>query len=265
MKKVFIARTIAFCLLLTVLSPANLHGASEVPSRKVAIVIDDLGNDMLGTEEILNLDIPITVAIMPFLPTTKRDAKWAKEKGHDVFVHLPMEPNRGKKSWLGPGAITTDLSDEEIRNRVHAAIDDVPHAIGMNNHMGSKVTADPRVMRIVLEVCKERNLIYLDSKTTHKSVIPELAKEIGVPVIENHIFLDDIYQVSHISKQFRILLKHIQHHPECIAIGHVGPPGKKTAALLKENIPIIQKEAEFVLASDFVIPQPPLLNMSGGK
>lgn len=260
MKKRFLAWIIALSLLLPILSlvPSKLLEARELPLRKVAIVIDDFGNDMLGTEEIMNLNIPLTVAIMPFLPTTKRDAKWAKERGHDVFVHLPMEPKKGKKSWLGPGAITTDLSDEEIRKRVHAAIDDVPHAIGMNNHMGSKATADPRVMRIVLEVCKERNLIYLDSKTTSKSVIPTLATEIGVSVIENHIFLDEIYQSSHISKQFRTLLKHIQHHPQCIAIGHVGPPGKKTAALLKANIPIIEKEADFVLASEFATPESPL-------
>ncbi|RXT06319.1 divergent polysaccharide deacetylase family protein [Ammoniphilus sp. CFH 90114] len=254
MRKPLNRLAVLFYFLVLCLNQTVPSFAEEEKSRKVAIVIDDFGNDMLGTEEILQLDIPLTVAVMPFLPTTKRDAEWAYKRGHEVFIHLPMEPRRGKKSWLGPGAITTDLSDEEIRKRVNQAVDQVPHATGMNNHMGSKATADSRVMRIVLEVCKERNLIYLDSKTTHKSVIPELAKEIGVPLIENHIFLDDIYKTSHIDKQFRILLKHIQHHPECIAIGHVGPPGKKTAAVLKKHIPDIQKEAEFVFVSTLVKP-----------
>lgn len=221
----------------------------------MAIVIDDFGNDMAGTDDILQLPIPLTIAVMPFLPTTQRDANWAKQKGHDVIVHLPMEPMKGKKSWLGPGVITTDLTDEEIRKRVKAAIEDVPHAIGINNHMGSKATADSRVMRIVLEVCKEQNLLYLDSKTTSKSVIPAIAKELGVPLIENHVFLDEIYRVSHISKQFKLLLKHLKYHHECIAIGHVGPPGKKTAAVLKTNIPVIQDSASFVLISDLVKPR----------
>jgi polysaccharide deacetylase 2 family uncharacterized protein YibQ len=89
----------------------------------VAFVIDDFGNNMAGTEEILSLPVPLTVAVMPFLPSTKQDAELAHQKGHDVFVHVPMEPVRGKRSWLGPGAITTDLSDDEIRSRVEKAKD----------------------------------------------------------------------------------------------------------------------------------------------
>jgi uncharacterized protein len=90
-------------------------------SKKVAIVIDDLGNNMAGTDEIMAMEISLTVAVMPFMPTTKRDAKCAHRVGHDVLVHLPMESLKGKKHWLGPGAITSDLSDEEIRRRVRVA------------------------------------------------------------------------------------------------------------------------------------------------
>lgn len=217
--------------------------------KTVAFVIDDFGNNMAGTEEILSLPVPLTVAVMPFLPSTKQDAELAHQKGHDVFVHLPMEPIRGKRSWLGPGAITTDLSDDEIRSRVEKAIDDVPHAIGMNNHMGSKVTANERIMRIVLRVVKERGLMYLDSKTTDKSVAAKLAKEMGIPYVENQIFLDDVYSVPHITKQMEKVCQRIGNHPLCIAIGHVGPPGKKTASVLRQYIPRIQKEAEFVTIS----------------
>ncbi|WP_307786948.1 divergent polysaccharide deacetylase family protein [Pseudogracilibacillus auburnensis] len=122
-------------------------------------MIDDLGNNMKGTDEILNLPIPLTVAIMPFMPTTKRDAELAHKNGHEVIVHMPMEPQRGKKSWLGPGAITSDLSDEEVRQRVLDAFTDVPHAVGMNNHMGSKITEDERIMKIVLEICQENGIL----------------------------------------------------------------------------------------------------------
>lgn len=225
---------------------------AEPERNKVAFVIDDFGNNMAGTQDILNLPIPLTIAVMPFLPTTKKDAVMAHQKKHDVFVHLPMEPLKGKKSWLGPGAITTSLSNDEIRKRVNEAIDDVPHAIGVNNHMGSKATADPRVMRVVLEVCRERGLIYLDSKTTSNSVVPAIAKELGVPFIENTIFLDDIYSKAHIRKQMRKVSQRINHLHVCIAIGHVGPPGIKTASVLNEFIPVIEREANIVLVSKLV-------------
>lgn len=226
--------------------------APAQPGKKVVFVIDDFGNNMQGTAEMLSLPVPLTVAVMPFLPSTKKDAELAHQKGHDVFVHMPMEPVKGKRSWLGPGAITTDLSDEEIRSRVQKAIDDVPHAIGMNNHMGSKVTADERIMKIIMSVVKERGLIYLDSKTTDKSVAAKVAEQMGVPHIENQIFLDDVYSVPHITNQMEKVCKRIGNHPLCIAIGHVGPPGKKTASVLLQYIPRIQKEAEFVTVSKLV-------------
>lgn len=222
------------------------------PAKRVAFVIDDFGNNMAGTAEILSLPVPLTVAVMPFLPSTKQDAELAHQKGHDVFVHMPMEPVKGKRSWLGPGAITTDLSDEEIRTRVQKAINDVPHAIGLNNHMGSKVTADERIMQIVMRVVKERGLIYLDSKTTDKSVASKVAAQMGVPHLENEIFLDDVYSVPHITKQMEKVCKRIGNHPMCIAIGHVGPPGRKTASILLQYIPRIQKEAEFVTISTLI-------------
>jgi len=234
-------------------SAATLPSQQETPPKKVvAFVIDDFGNNMSGTAEILALPVPLTVAVMPFLPSTKQDAELAHQKGHDVFVHMPMEPVKGKRSWLGPGAITTDLSDEEIRSRVQKAIDDVPHAIGMNNHMGSKVTADERIMRIIMSVVKERGLIYLDSRTTDKSVASKIATEMGVPHTENQIFLDDVYSVPHITQQMEKICKRIGTHPICVAIGHVGPPGKKTASVLRQYIPRIQKEAEFVTISKLV-------------
>ncbi|TDF97611.1 divergent polysaccharide deacetylase family protein [Paenibacillus piri] len=223
---------------------------AQLPAKKLAIVIDDFGNDMLGTKDMLELPVPITVAVMPFLPTTRRDAEWAHKMGHDVIVHMPMEPVHGKKSWLGPGALTTDLSDDEIRKRVLAAIDEVPYAIGMNNHMGSKVTADKRAMRIVLQVCKEKNLIYLDSKTTHKSVVKPLAKEMGVKLVENDIFMDDVYTRGHIAKQAARVQKHVKENDATVVIGHVGPPGKHTSAVLKESIPALKQLAQFVKVSE---------------
>lgn len=224
----------------------------EADKKEIAIVIDDFGNNMKATEEMLNLPVPITAAIMPFLSTTKRDAKLAHEKGHEVIVHLPMEPKKGKKSWLGPGAITTDMSDEEIRKGVIRAIEDVPYAVGMNHHMGSKVTEDERVMRIVLEVCKEKGLFYLDSKTTGNSVIPTLAKELSLPYLENNMFFDHIYTEQHIHKQASNLIRELDDTEQLIAIGHVGVTGDKVVTALKSYIPHYQKQANIVKLSSLL-------------
>ncbi|PGT87845.1 MULTISPECIES: divergent polysaccharide deacetylase family protein [Bacillaceae] len=238
---------ISLILLLSI--PIAIFAQSRSIERQVAIVIDDLGNGMKGTEQILSLPIQLTVAVMPFLPTTKKDANLAHEKGHEVIVHLPMEPLHGKKSWLGPGAITTDLSNKEIRKRVNDAIDDVPHAVGMNNHMGSKATADARVMKIILEVCKERGLYYLDSKTTGKSVVETIAKQLEVPYLENELFFDEQYTTSHITKQANLLMNRIEKDNEIIAIGHVGIAGEKTASVLKQYVPLVKEKAETVTLS----------------
>nr|WP_232697408.1 divergent polysaccharide deacetylase family protein [Brevibacillus daliensis] len=229
-----------------------MHEAMMKKQKKVSLIIDDFGNNMSGTEEILNLPIPLTVAVMPFLPSTKKDAEMAYQKKHDVIVHMPMEPMRGKKSWLGPGAITSDLSDDEVRKRIHAAIDDVPHAIGMNNHMGSKITQNKRIMRIILEVCKERGLIYIDSKTSYRSIVGELAYEMKVPYMENQVFLDDIDTSSHISKQLKLVSEKAKQEGKCVAIGHVGKGGKIVAKEISSFIPEMEKYGEFVPASQMV-------------
>ncbi|WP_155987923.1 divergent polysaccharide deacetylase family protein [Gorillibacterium massiliense] len=230
---------------------------SRLASHRIAIVIDDLGNGMQGTQDMLNLPIPLTVAIMPFLPTSKQDAEAAFKKGHEVLVHMPMEPFHGKKSWLGPGAITTDLTDDEIRKRVEGAIANVPHAIGINNHMGSKATSDPRVMAVIMQVCREKGLFFLDSKTTPTSKAPEESTRAGVPLLQNGLFLDDVYTHAHVSKQIRLLFEKSRKEADLIVIGHVGVPGKITSSALREAIPALQKEAEFVHLSDMLPwPQP---------
>lgn len=226
---------------------------SHQSERKLAIVIDDFGNGMDGTTEMMELPIHFTAAIMPFMPTTKQEAELLHKRGHEVIVHLPMEPMRGKPEWLGPGAIMTNLSDEEIRARVEAAIQDVPYARGMNNHMGSKATADERVMRIVLSVVKEHGMFFLDSRTTYKTVVPKLAAELGVELLSNQVFLDDVYTIQHIAKQIGITSKHLESNSSCVVIGHVGPPGKKTAAVIRDAIPQLKRQASFVRLSEMLI------------
>lgn len=126
---------------------------------------------------------------------------------------------------------------------MEAAIEKVPYAVGMNNYMGSKVTGDERVMSVILEVCRERGLFFVDSKTNYWSVIPRLSEEKGLPRLKNDIFLDDVGSVEHVSGQLRQVLALLKkNRGSCVTIGHVGVQGKKTAAALKKNIPMLQAE-----------------------
>ncbi|TFE27518.1 divergent polysaccharide deacetylase family protein [Cohnella luojiensis] len=253
---ILVSAGIALCGL-TVHARTAGPKTDKLITRQIAVVIDDFGNGMTGTDQMLELPIKLTVAVMPFLPTTKQDAEAAYRKGHDVIVHLPMEPIRGKRSWLGPGSITTDLTEEEIRNRVEAAIAAVPHAIGMNNHMGSKATADKRVMRIVLQVCKERGLFFLDSRTSYRTVVPRIAKEVGVITLHNDVFLDDVYTKRHVLKQIAEVKKFLSKNDQCIVIGHVGPSGLQTSGVLKKTIPELQSNAKFVPLTQLLpLPEP---------
>lgn len=221
-------------------------------SKMASIIIDDFGNRMKGTQEIINLPYPLTVAVMPFLPTSKSDAEAAHLAGKEVIIHLPMEPMNANKSWLGPGVISTSLSDAEIRKRVDAAIADIPHAIGINNHMGSKATVDARVMRIILEQCKKHKMFFVDSHTNYHSIACKTAEEVGVPCIENEMFLDDQHTLSHVTKQLSLIHQRLQTRRYCIAIGHVGAGGKITAEALKNKLPELANYIQFVPISKLI-------------
>ncbi|WP_339290348.1 divergent polysaccharide deacetylase family protein [Paenibacillus sp. FSL E2-0201] len=231
----------------------NTQHEESAPKRdKVAIIIDDFGNGMKGTDEMFSLPIKLTVAVMPFLPTSVKDATRAHERGDDVLVHLPMEPRQGNPKWLGPGAILAKMSDEEVRQKVEAALDNVPYAIGINNHMGSKITGDERIMAVILSVCKERGLFFVDSKTNYRSVAGNMAYRMGLPRVENHIFLDDTHTASHVLKQMGLVKDLAKDQRFCVTIGHVGVFGKETAAGIRSGIEQMKDNVEFIGISDLV-------------
>jgi hypothetical protein len=226
--------------------------ADKSKPKRMAIIIDDAGNDMKGTSEILATPVKLTLAVMPFLQTTKKDAIAAHEKGMDVIVHMPMEPKKGRPEWLGPGAITSNLTDEEVRDRVEKAIDEVPYAVGMNNHMGSKITSDKRIMSIVLDVCRERGLFFVDSRTNFRSVVGELAITKNMPPVGNDIFLDDHNSKQQIRKQMDLAAQRALDKDVCVVIGHVGHTGLNTSAVVHESVSRLKGQIEFVGISDLV-------------
>ncbi|MGM9974948.1 MAG: divergent polysaccharide deacetylase family protein [Clostridiaceae bacterium] len=233
--------------------------ASGIPKEEIkgyiAVVIDDFGNRSEGTLEMLNLGIPITAAVMPFLETSAIDAETAFNKGHEVILHLPMEPERGKASWLGPKGITVNLSTEEIEKRVGEGLDNLKYATGINNHTGSKAMKDERVVAAVLKVVKERNIAFLDSKTTDSRLAESICGEKGIKYYKRDIFLDHINNISYIEKQLDAAGDKALRDGYAIVIGHVGPAGGKTTVQgLKNKIKALQEKGiVFVRLSEIPI------------
>lgn len=212
-------------LLLSIQNPV-LAEKKEEKQLKAAIIIDDFGGGTGGVRDFLEGEIPITAAVMPFTETSKEHAEWAHKNGFEIIVHLPMQPKKGKRSWLGPKPITVDLSPEEVKKRVEEALKSVPYAVGMNNHMGSLAVEDEDIVRAIVEVAKERKLYIIDSGTSPKSKFPQLAKEMNVPILKRDVFLDDISSSGHVRKQMQRLAKITEFSGRGIAIGHVGVTGK---------------------------------------
>ncbi|TWI57890.1 divergent polysaccharide deacetylase family protein [Halalkalibacter nanhaiisediminis] len=243
-------RKTTFLLLLIFSTSLPTYVNADTPNQ-VSIIIDDFGGEVKGVDSFLSGQIPITVAIMPFQEFSTEQAQRAHQAGLEVMIHMPMEPKKGKASWLGPKGITSGLSDEEIKNRVIQAIKDVPHAKGFNNHMGSKIVENERIMRIILEVVKEHDLYVIDSGTSPKSVMSKVANELDIPHAARHIFLDDTMSSrQHVNKQMNSLLKIAEKKKKAIGIGHVGVKGLETFAGISDALPQFeQKNIEIVPTS----------------
>ncbi|MDQ7844697.1 MAG: divergent polysaccharide deacetylase family protein [Armatimonadota bacterium] len=202
------------------------------PVGRAAIIFDDAGGSLEDLEQIIALGRPVTVAVLPGLRFSREVAERARAAGLEVFLHLPLEPEDPTKT-LGPGGITTAMSEAEIERAVRAGLDAVPQAVGVNNHMGSKGTADPRVMRAVLRVVRERNLRFVDSVTSPRSVAAAMAAEMGIPVASRQVFLDNENDPAAIRAQLRRLIRLARTTGEAVAIGHAQ---RVTAQVLREML-----------------------------
>ncbi|SHI12993.1 divergent polysaccharide deacetylase family protein [Sporanaerobacter acetigenes] len=225
---------------------------SSCPKAYVALVIDDLGNHGDGIDELMKLDIPITVAVMPFLEYTQEDANRSHEAGFEVILHLPMEPEKGLLSWLGPRPITCNKSNEEVREIVEDGLEEVKWAKGINNHMGSKVMKDERIVTEVLKIAKEKELFFLDSKTGEYSVAEEITSNLGVVYFARDVFLDNSKNIEDIEGSMDKLADIAFNRGYSIGIGHIGGQGGKTtvAAINKKSKEMKKRGIEFIYLSE---------------
>lgn len=194
----------------------------QLQRPRIAVVIDDWGYEWEMADAFIGFPERLTVAVLPFLPYSQIQAEQALHAGHEVILHMPMEA-QNQAIDIGPGGIRTTMADEEIAARVAAALAHIPGVSGLNNHMGSLATGDPRVMRTVLDVVAERNMFFLDSYTAASTVGPEVARELTVPHTVNQVFLDHIDTEEHVRGQIARLVRVARQEGHAVGIGHVRP------------------------------------------
>lgn len=188
-------------------------------SPKVAFIIDDLGYETEVARKMIELEFPVALSILPFLQYSKFIAEEAKKYNQEVILHLPMEANDSSTN-PGPGAIKLYMPEEEIRQTVRKCLLNFPYIIGTNNHMGSKITENRKIMEIILEEIRESNIFFIDSITSKNSVAYEIAQEMGIKSAVRSVFLDNENDMDYIKEQMLKVQETALREGEVIAIGH---------------------------------------------
>ena len=204
----------------------------------MAVVVDDLGNELAPAARIAGWREPVAGAVLPDLRWSAASAEALARGGHEVLLHLPMEPEGYPRVRPGPGLVLRSQSDAEIERLLEDDLATVPGAVGVNNHMGSAATADPRVMRAVARVLARRGLFFLDSRTTDATVAEKTAEEASVRVASRRVFLDDVAREDAILAQLDELVRRAHQDGAAIAIGH---PYPATLFVLEKELPEMRK------------------------
>jgi polysaccharide deacetylase 2 family uncharacterized protein YibQ len=194
---------------------------------KLALIIDDAGYDLSGLQPFLDLSLPLAVAVLPNLPHSAEAARRVRTAGKELLLHLPMEPEGSADP--GPGALLTGQPAAELERLLDAALASVPGAVGVNNHMGSKATADRAFMDVLLVALDRRGLFFVDSRTTSLTVAALEAERLGVPYLSRKVFLDAVD--GDIEKSLEAAVDAAARGGSAVAIGHVQTAG--LAAILR--------------------------------
>lgn len=214
-------------------SVSDRSGKENLPL--VAIIIDDMGQDLNFMLELVNLKVPLTIAILPDSEQAIETAQIAVNHQLEVIIHLPLEAFNGQAAGSGAdGLITTSMDQKEIWSRLEASWQRLPAARGLNNHMGSKGTANQYLMEIIMDFLKQKNLFFIDSKTSPKSIAYELALKRQVPAAYRQVFLDADEDRDKIKDRLFELFSLARKNGQALGIGH---PFDDTLRILKTYLP----------------------------
>jgi len=210
----------------------------------IAMVIDDLGVDKKRSERLSALPGPLTTSWMSYAENVDKQAQYARDRGHEILLHYPMEPENPALD-AGPDVLKTSYTEERIRQLLRQGIDRLMLSgfVGVNNHMGSKFSADPEGMRVVMEELKSHGLLFLDSLTSPKSVGAEAARRAGVPYAVRDVFVDNSMDVEAVMEMLQKVEQVARRNGSAIAIGH---PHDDTIEALRRWLPTLEAKG-FVL------------------
>ncbi|HXY98604.1 MAG TPA: divergent polysaccharide deacetylase family protein [Stellaceae bacterium] len=203
--------------------PAWLRFAVPAPLAqgrpRIAIVIDDVGLDRKRSERAIALPAPLTLSFLPYANDLPRLAEEAHRAGHELLVHVPMEP-MSRAEDMGPNGLAVNLGAEEVLRRLRWDLARFDGYVGINNHMGSRFTSDAASMTPVMEELKARGLLFLDSRTIGSSTGVELARKLGVPHAARDVFLDNEINAAEIAARLAEVEQVARRHGSAVAIGH---------------------------------------------
>lgn len=221
------------------------------PERRprVAIIVDDLGYDLRMAERFLDIDAILTYSVLPHSPYARQIANAASLNGSEVMLHLPMEPDEYPEVDPGPGALLSGMTPDERIRLLQENLDAVPFISGVNNHMGSKMSANDDHMNQVLSIIKKRGLFYIDSVTTHNSRAHSSARLFQVPFARRDVFLDHDPDPEAIRNRIDQLVGLAELNGHAIGIAH---PYETTYRVLAEKLPKINDRVLFIPASEAV-------------
>jgi polysaccharide deacetylase 2 family uncharacterized protein YibQ len=219
-------------------------------ANKVALIVDDMGYSLEAINKLCSIGRPLTIAIIPYSPLASEIATISRQHDLEVILHLPLEAINNNESNNSKGMITAEMSEDEVIAILDKNLNQVPYIQGVNNHMGSRITADIQLMNIILEHLKDRDLFFIDSRTTSNSVAYNIAQSMNIPSAYRHVFLDGEPSESYIQKQLIELFRRAQRNGFALGICH---PTKETLKVLKESFHLVDEYGlEPVLASQIV-------------
>jgi len=210
-----------------------------VATGRMAIVMDDLGRSLSTARRLLAIDLPVTLAIMPGTENAARVATMAHRKGREVIIHLPSEPIGYPDVNPGSNALLVRNDREQIQRRLLGYLEQVPYAVGGNNHMGSRFTADEAGMEALLSGMSREGMFFLDSRTSGATVAEKVAKLVGIPFLARDVFLDNEQDVGLIREQIEKAVRLARRRGEAIAICH---PYPETLQALEGIGPFLDRE-----------------------
>ncbi len=215
-------------------------------SPKICLIIDDIGYDIDLAYALFNLEPGITFSVLPGAPYGRAIAEDLNRKGAQIMLHLPMEPVEYPKIDPGPDALLVSMNPDQLISKLTQNINQIPMAVGVNNHMGSRLTTREDQMNQIFTILKKKNLFFVDSLTSGRSKCLASARLLQLPFAHRDVFLDNFQNVTYIAKQLNRLVDLAEKHGTALGIGH---PYKATLQALEQELPRLRKKVDIVPAS----------------